>query len=67
MGLKVLEVSAGTLEWALDLTKFLSTQEPSREKEEAKKVRNKMAWITLVDRVLYMWGFSIVLLRCISK
>lgn len=46
--------------------KFLTTRELLSAKGEARKVRNKAAHFSMINGILYKWGFSIPL-RSISK
>ncbi|KAG2667037.1 hypothetical protein I3760_15G093400 [Carya illinoinensis] len=52
--------------WAYAITKFLTIGELLVKKEEAMKVKNKVAMFILLNGTLYKRGFSLPLLRYIS-
>lgn len=59
-----MDISLGAPEWALNIIKYLDTNEVHDDKY-AKKIRNQAARYTIVDRILYQTGYSTPLLRCI--
>lgn len=63
---EVTKVRLRELEWAQEVIRYLDTEELLIEKEEAKRIESRAARFTRIDRVLYQWGFSTPLLRCIS-
>lgn len=65
-GFEVLDMGTRIPKWAYAITKFLTIGELLVKKEEAMKVKNKVAMFILLNGTLYKRGFSLPLLRCIS-
>lgn len=58
VGAKISEVRPGAPEWATEIIRYLDANNLPVEKWEERN--------TLVDGVLYRWGYSTPLLRCLS-
>jgi hypothetical protein len=46
---------------------YLSTRELPNNRNEARKMRRKVAWYIIVEGVMYRRGFSMLLLRCVTQ
>lgn len=66
VGIEVSQVRPGEPVWAIDVIKHLDDGELPGKKGEARKVNNMVTRFTLLDGVLYRWGFSIPLLTRVS-
>lgn len=67
IGIKLLEIKSGVLEWALDILQYQNTNKVLDDRQRARKIRYQAARYTVVDGVLYRRGYNAPLLRCISN
>ncbi|XP_040990483.1 uncharacterized protein LOC121237698 [Juglans microcarpa x Juglans regia] len=67
IGAEVSVTTQAPPEWATDIQKFLLERQLPSDPEEARKVRNRVAWFTMLEGVLYNRGFSEPLLKCHSS
>ncbi|XP_062075329.1 uncharacterized protein LOC133779374 [Humulus lupulus] len=63
----VLMVSIPKESWVDPIIRFLKDGALPTEKKEARRLVYKAAWYTLVDKILYKRGFSMLLLRCVGE
>lgn len=47
--------------------RYLRDGQLPEDRDEARKVRTRASWYSLLGDVLYKWGFTLPLLRCLSK
>ncbi|XP_035546609.1 uncharacterized protein LOC118348649 [Juglans regia] len=65
--IEVMEILPRAPSWVEDIFRYLETNEVPEDRQKAKKIRNRVARYTLIERILYWRGHSAPLLRCISK
>lgn len=65
-GIEVLTIQPRVPNWVANIVKYLETGVTSEDKQEARKIKNRAARYTMIEGVLYWWGHSAPLLRCIS-
>lgn len=66
VGIEVLKIRAGALEWALDVIKYLDANKLPDEKWEVRKVKNWAAGFIMIDGILYRRDYSTTFLRHVS-
>lgn len=62
IGSEKLITASASLKWE-DIKEFLQEGKLPSDAKEARKVKNRAAWFTLLDGVLYKIGFSEPLLK----
>lgn len=65
VGIELLEVELGALEWAHDILWYLNDNEVLDSRKGVRKVRYQAARYVVVNGVLYRRGYNTTLLRCI--
>lgn len=66
VGIEVVKVKSRAPEWALNIIKYIDTNEVPAYRWKAKKIRNRAAHCTKVKRLLYRRGYFTPFLRCFS-
>lgn len=67
IGMGQLAIVLASPEWEVDIKDFLQEGKLPSDVEKMRKVRNRAAWFTILEVVIYNRGFSEPLLRCLSS
>jgi hypothetical protein len=54
-------------DWDRDVIEYLRRGTLPKDKKEARKICTQYAWYTLINNVLYCRGYTLPLLKCLSK